>query len=85
MGSQQLKPDILERIHDNDELILRIAQQTGKKFRTVEVWCRPHSKYQHLLTVPAVLEIIGQELNTLPADLFEPLKKKVKPSLFIHT
>jgi hypothetical protein len=53
--AQLIKPDVLQKIKEDENLILDIAQFVGKRFRTVYQWVLDNSEQ---LQTPAVLQMV---------------------------
>lgn len=64
----RIKPEFLERIREDDYLILLIAQAMGKRWRTVYQWVRYGSEH---LTLPAVLHVICEYYKLPKEDVLE--------------
>lgn len=65
---QVINQVVLQRIKEDEELILYIARSVGKKFRTVYQWVLDNDP---MLTVPAVLQIIKDRFSLTDSQILE--------------
>jgi hypothetical protein len=65
---QVIKPDVLQRIKDDETLIFMIANNLDKRFRTVYQWVLDNSSQ---LQAPAVLMIIKKRFSMSDAEILE--------------
>lgn len=68
--SNRIKPEVQQRIKDDDHLILLIAQAMGKRWRTVYQWVMDNSDQ---LLIPAVLQVIAEHYQLSTEEIVEQL------------
>ena len=72
---RQIKAEVLQRIKDDENLILEVAHHLGRRFRTVYQWVLDNGEQ---LQTPAVLEIIRKKFGFLDASKMLEEKKKAR-------